>query len=169
MHNEKMLIDFSLPHEAKGWEIVNDEVMGGISRSTTMIKDKTAIFQGSLSLENYGGFASVRTLPRDFNLHGYHGLILHVRGDGKRYRLRLRTDDEHDGIAYQAIFTTEPGIWLTVSLPFRIFVPVFRGKIVPDAQPLNPDKIRRVGFMIADKQEGKFRIEIAWVKAFSED
>jgi Complex I intermediate-associated protein 30 (CIA30) len=169
MLNEKFLIDFNLPEAETRWEIVNDGVMGGISRSSIIItSDKTAVFQGYLSLENYGGFASVRTLPGDFNLDGYHGVMLSVRGDGKRYRLRLRTDDRYDGIAYQAVFTTEPEKWIVVQLPFKTFIPVFRGRIVTDAPPLKPENIRRIGFMIADKQTGKFRLEIKWVKAFSD-
>jgi len=169
MLNDKFLIDFTLPEEEARWEIVNDGVMGGISQSSMVItSDRTAVFQGDLSLENYGGFASVRTLPGDFNLDGYHGFMLSARGDGKRYRLRVRTDDRYDGIAYQAVFTTEPEKWIVVRLPFKTFIPIFRGKIVPDAPPLKPENIRRIGFMIADKQEGKFRLEIEWVKAFSE-
>ncbi len=170
MLNEKLLIDFNLPEQETRWEIVNDGVMGGLSQSRMIITpDKTAIFQGDLSLENYGGFASVRTQPGDFNLDGYLGLVLYVRGDGKRYRLRLRTDDRHDGIAYQAIFTTEPEKWIVVRLPLKTFTPIFRGRVVPDAPPLKPESIRRIGFMIADKQEGRFRLEIAWVKAFIEN
>jgi len=170
MNQQEFLIDFSLPDEETPWEIVNDEVMGGISRSTMIITpDKTALFQGELSLKNYGGFASVRTLPRDFKLGGCDGLILHVKGDGKTYRLRLRTDDMYDGMAYQAVFTTEPEKCIAVNLPFSTFVPIFRGRIVPGAPPLKPGNIRRIGFMIADKQEGKFRLEIEWVKAYSKD
>jgi monofunctional biosynthetic peptidoglycan transglycosylase len=170
MNQQKFLVNFGLHDEETGWEILNDEVMGGISRSTMIITpDKTAVFQGELSLKNYGGFASVRTLPRDFKVDGCDGLILHVKGDGQRYRLRLRTDDLYDGMAYQAVFSTEPGKWMTVNLPFSTFVPVFRGRIVPGAPPLKPGNIRRIGFMIADKQEGKFRLEIEWVKAFSEN
>jgi len=74
----------------------------------------------------------------------------------------------YDGIANQAVFTTEPGKWVRVDLPFRTFVPVFRGKIVPGAPPLKIGNIRRIGFMLADKREGKFRLEIAWVKVFSD-
>jgi monofunctional biosynthetic peptidoglycan transglycosylase len=164
-----LLIDFHSSGEEKSWEVVNDEVMGGISQSQMIItSNKTALFQGELSLENYGGFASVRTNPQDFQLTGYAGLILRVKGDGKRYRLRLRTDDKFEGIAYQASFMTQSEKWIDVQLPFREFVPVFRGRVVSDAPILQPDRVRRIGFMIADKQEGPFCLEIDWVKAYSD-
>jgi NADH dehydrogenase [ubiquinone] 1 alpha subcomplex assembly factor 1 len=97
---EKLIIDFKDPAENGQWEKVNDVVMGGRSISRVTIDGGTAVFQGEVSLESYGGFASVRSLPRDFGLEGYDGLIVRIGGDGKRYRFRLRTDDEYDGIAY---------------------------------------------------------------------
>ena len=167
---DKLLIDFKLPGEEKRWEIITDVVMGGVSQSSMIITpDETAIFHGELSLENYGGFSSIRTNPQDYQLDGYEGLLLRVKGDGKIYRLRLRTDDEFDGIAYQASFITQPEKWIIVNLPFNKFVPVFRGREVLEAPKLEPIRIRRIGFMIADKQSGPFKLEIAWIKAYSKN
>jgi NADH dehydrogenase [ubiquinone] 1 alpha subcomplex assembly factor 1 len=164
---DKTLLDFRSPDEALKWEAVNDVVMGGISRSRIAITpDQTAIFQGEVSLENYGGFASMRTYPEDFDLDGYEGIVLRIKGDGKHYRLRLKTDDLHEGIAYQAGFETRPGQWMVVALPFRDFIPVHRGRVIHDAPPLNRGSIRRIGLMIADKQQGPFSLEIEWIGAF---
>ena len=170
MTEQQFIIDFRSPNEAERWEIVNDGVMGGVSQSTLLATpNQPAIFAGNVSLENYGGFSSMRTYPRDYQLESYDGLIIHVKGDGKRYRFRLRTDDLFDGIAYQAIFLTKLEEWVTVKLPFRDFIPVYRGRVVSDAPRLNPAHIKRLGFMIADKQSGPFRLEIDWVKAYSEN
>ena len=165
---EKMIIDFSSPDEKDRWEIINDAVMGGLSSSTVLISEnKTALFNGAVSLENYGGFTSMRTGPCLFDLAGCRGLIVRVKGDGKNYRLRLRTGDEYEGIAYQAHFSTEQDNWITARLPFDIFQPVFRGMIVDDAPPMDTSAVRRIGFMIADKQDGPFHLEIEWVKAYA--
>lgn len=170
MRKEVTLLDFGSPHGMDNWEIVNDTVMGGVSRSSIRLTpEKTAIFEGEVSLENYGGFASVRTLPLDFGLDGYDGLRIRVRSDGKKYRLRLRTDDEYDGIAYQSVFSTERGVWQSLTFPFGSFVPVYRGEVMTEAPyPVDPRTVKRIGFMVADRQEGPFRLEIAWVKAYSE-
>ena len=165
---EKMIIDFSSPDEQERWEIINDAVMGGVSESRiSIIDNKAALFQGVVSLDNYGGFASIRTHPREFDLIGSKGLIVRVKGDGKDFRLRLRTDNTYDGIAYQTHFSTEQDRWITARLSFEAFTPVFRGMVVNDAPPLDITAIRRIGFMIADKQAGPFRLEIEWVKAFT--
>ncbi len=165
---EKTVIDFSLPHERNKWEIVNDAVMGGLSESRVTIQDKkTALFQGVVSLENHGGFSSMRTQPGEFDLTGFKGLLIRIHGDGKGYRLRLRTDTDYEGTAYQAHFSTKKDTWITVRLSFDAFIPVFRGRVIEDAPRLDISKIKRMGFMIADKQEGPFRLEIAWIKAYA--
>jgi NADH dehydrogenase [ubiquinone] 1 alpha subcomplex assembly factor 1 len=168
MKMEKTIVDFSSPAEQDRWEIINDAVMGGLSESRVSITDqKTALFAGVVSLENEGGFSSMRTYPGEFDLAGYKGLIVRVKGDGKNYRLRLRTDDAYEGVAYQAHFSTERDVWITARLPFEVFIPVFRGREVEDAPPLDLSGIQRIGFMIADKQAGPFRIEVEWVKAYA--
>jgi NADH dehydrogenase [ubiquinone] 1 alpha subcomplex assembly factor 1 len=165
---EKVLIDFSVEDEGIQWEIVNDVVMGGKSLSSMRItKDKFAVFQGTVSLENYGGFASVRTNPHDFGLQGYEGLLIRVKGDGKRYRLRVKTDDNYEGVAYQCVFATKENMWMNIQMHFSKFIPVFRGSVVQNAPVLNPGSIRRIGFMIAEKQNGDFKLEIAWVKGYT--
>ena len=43
------------------WGIVNDGVMGGISQSNIYLNEaNNIIFAGNVSLENNGGFASIR-------------------------------------------------------------------------------------------------------------
>ena len=126
---EKKIIDFRDASESGKWERINDAVMGGMSESSLTPADEMAVFEGIVSLENFGGFASVRSLPREFGLGGYDGLILRVRGDGRRYRLRLKTDDDYEGVSYQAVFFTDASEWTESRLSFDEFVPVFRGRL----------------------------------------
>jgi monofunctional biosynthetic peptidoglycan transglycosylase len=115
-------------------------------------------FEGELSLENNGGFASVRRSIVD-DLSESTGVRLEIRGDGRTYQFRLRQDDRFDGIAWRAEFTTS-GDWQTIVLSFDQFIPVFRGRQVPDAGPVEPAAIRQIGFMLADKTPGSFSLEI---------
>lgn len=151
---------------AQKWEIVNDGVMGGCSDSTFQINDKgNAVFIGTISLENNGGFASVRN-HESLNLEGFKSLKLHVKGDGKRYCFRLRTA-ANGGVhrfSYDYRFETEAECWIDVDLPLSGFRPFFRGKPLKDVPPLDLSKIRLYGFLISDKQEGPFRLEIANIR-----
>lgn len=164
---KRIVIDFSQPDARVSWRIINDGVMGGISRSEMVFtKHGSGLFQGHLSLENNGGFASARQSGKSHDLSGYNGLELQVTGDGRSYQLRLKTDNRYDGVSYRYRFTTEPGIPITVSAPFADFDPVFRGRVVPDAPPLDPAKIEQIGFLIADEQAGPFRLELALIQTF---
>ena len=92
---EKVVSIFSFDREIEAdyWMIVNDSVMGGISQSQfTLTENGAARFEGTLSLANNGGFASVRTYPIDYKLADYDGVKIRFKGDGRQYKLRLRTD-----------------------------------------------------------------------------
>lgn len=164
---EKKLLDFSLPAVFRSANVVDDAVMGGISAGNLQVgKDGTAIFSGIVSLENDGGFSSVKMRYQSGPLAAYQGISLLVKGDGKVYSLRLKTDNANNGFTYRAKFQTESDHWQTVYLPFETFTAVFRGRQVPEAAALNPDEIQQIGFLIADKQDGPFRLEVASINAY---
>lgn len=164
--SETVVVEFGDP-DPDSWREINDGVMGGLSQSGLGVTESgTGVFAGHVSLENNGGFASVRTSLGETNLSAFAGLAVRVKGDGKRYRLRLRTDNRFDGVAYQATFETTREKWRVIEIPFETFVPTYRGRTLRDAPPLDTAKVCQLGFMIADKQEGRFRLEIEWVRAY---
>lgn len=66
--------------EAEGWLTGDDAVMGGVSKGKVLpTGDSGLLFWGSLSLENYGGFASVRSRPGPFKLTLYDTLACKKR------------------------------------------------------------------------------------------
>ena len=162
---EQVIFDFATG--AKPWANIDDPVMGGRSASRMSLEDGVATFQGTVSLENNGGFASVRSRPAEHPLDGFDGVALRVRGDGKTYKLRLRTTIALDGVSYQTTFATESGRWIEVRLPWSAFQPVFRGRQVAGYPALKPSDIRTFGLLISDKQAGPFRLEIDWIKAWA--
>lgn len=166
MERRDVVVDFAQMGLQK-WGTINDGVMGGVSDSRLNTNEHgAAVFAGNVSLENNGGFASVRGRLGHCDLSGFDGLVVRVRGDGKRYRLRLRHDDDLDGVTYQARFETREGVWDEVRLPLSSFEPTYRGRRLRDAEPLNAGAIHQIGFMIADGQAGPFRLEIARVEAY---
>jgi len=147
------------------WQVVNDDVMGGVSTSSWGLTNGAAVFQGEVSLANNGGFASVRSLPATLELEGGDAFVFRVRGDGRSYKFTARTDRNFDSAIYQTVFTTKKDQWEEHHLPLKEFVPSFRGRVVAGEPPLDPARVVSVGFLIADKQAGPFRLEIAWIKA----
>ena len=147
------------------WSSIDDVVMGGISRSRMEVEDGVAVFRGVLSLENNGGFASVRSRPADHDLSGFRAISVRVRGDGHRYMLRLRTSASFDGVSYEAPFEPGDDEWTTVVIPFDAFRATYRGRLVRDYPALDPSRVKTFGIMIADKQEGPFRLEVESISA----
>lgn len=164
MSQKILLFEFLSNEEA--WPNVDDVVMGGASSSRMTIEQSIAIFEGKLSLENNGGFASVRSNTFVKDITGLNAVRLRVRGDGKKYQFRIRTSHDFDGVSYQKTFETEKDLWIDVELLFTDFVAGFRGRLLPNEPPIDASKISAFGFLIADKQEGPFRLEIDWIAAF---
>jgi NADH dehydrogenase [ubiquinone] 1 alpha subcomplex assembly factor 1 len=164
----RLLFDFPDATALTHWEFVNDGVMGGLSRSRLTVANGVGVFAGEVSLANSGGFASVRSRPAALEADGTTGFLVRVRGDGHRYKFTARLGREFDGVVYQQRFTTRRGIWQESWLPFGRFVPTFRGRSLSDLPPLAPEGLGSVGFLIADQQEGPFRLEIAWIKVAAE-
>lgn len=156
-----LLIDFSDPRESTRWSPIDDSVMGGRSNSQLRFEPAGhAVFSGEVSFDNGGGFASIRRQPADLGAAGVVAWVLDVRGDGKRYKLSVRSDDSFDGINYQCSFCPPAGRWSSCRLACSEFLPTWRGRIVPDQPPLDPASLRQLGLMIADRQGGPFALAI---------
>jgi hypothetical protein len=116
-----------------------------------------------VSFDNNGGFSSVRSSPVVHDLSAFEGLVLKVRGDGKRYGFRLKTDASFDGVSYQVEIDPPAGEWLEIALPFNDFVPVYRGRRVPRHPPLDPSRIASFGLLIS-RQKGPFRLDVEMIE-----
>jgi monofunctional biosynthetic peptidoglycan transglycosylase len=164
---EKLIFGFDKAPEIEQWQIVNDGVMGGVSKSTIKLTDKgTALFSGKVSLENFGGFASARSKAADRMLVGYEGVAVRVRGDGKKYKLTLKGSAPFGGFIYEHDFETEKEKWITVRVPFRDFLATFHGRSLGSRPRLEGEEVKSFGFLIADKQKGQFQLEVDWLKAY---
>ena len=162
----RILFDFAGDPSESRWAAVNDDVMGGRSRSQPTVSDGMLTFNGTLSLENNGGFASIRTVDYRVDLSSFRTIVLRVSGDGRRYQLRLHSDAEYRGIvvAYGAEFVAPVGAWIDVRLDLVALQPRVRGTLL-NGPPLNASKVRQMGILIGDKQAGPFSLAIDWIGA----
>lgn len=152
------------------WHPVNDGVMGGLSEGGSTMEDGVLVFAGHLSLENNGGFASVRTRGGDYNFATADGIALRVKGDGRTYQLRVATDARHRGslVSYQRKFETREGKWVEVKVPFDELKPGWRGRML-SGHVFDHTKVSQLGILIGDKKEGPFRLEVDWLKTYRHD
>ncbi len=160
-----VLASFEKAASAREWISVNDGVMGGVSKGGfKRTENGTLLFSGRLSLENNGGFASIRTEPRALNLAGASSLLIKARGDGRTYWAELRTTGQMGASSYRADLPTRKGEWVETRIPFADFKLQAFGRSLPGGA-VNPDKVDSIGFTLADKKEGPFELEIERISA----
>ena len=153
-----LMMTIGLDMESNAWRSINDGVMGGLSSGGIVQIDEGLRFTGDLSLENNGGFSSARRLVEQ-DLSGATGVRLEVRGDGREYQFRIRQNNRFDGVAWRAMFPTNDE-WQVVEIALDEFIPVFRGRTVAEAGPIVPSRIEQIGFLLADKNDGGFELDI---------
>ncbi|MDD9194558.1 CIA30 family protein [Aliivibrio sp. S3MY1] len=157
------MIDFTQPNEHQKWLATNDNVMGGISIGQLYYDGKTCRFQGELSLENNGGFSSIKrsieSLSKEVNT-----IELILTGDGHTYQLRLTTWKNGERIQYKHDFTTIKGKQQAKTFHLHNFQAVFRGQLLNHAPDLVADDIKHVGFLITNKQTSPFNLNLAQIQ-----
>ena len=146
------------------WNIVNDTVMGGRSSSRWSNSSSSLSFEGFLSLENNGGFASVRHDLNNVNLSNTEGIFIRVKGDGRKYQFRIRSQASR-WANYSQEFITKKDTVQTFFLPYKDFKPSWRGRSVRNVPTLIGKDVRGIGFLLGDKIQGKFKLEVLNISA----
>jgi len=154
--------------EELDWRIVDDRVMGGRSRGKMAINaDGILSFSGNLSLENNGGFSSVRSGNVTLDLSDAEGLIVRVKGDGRTYEAHLSTLARFRGreITFVGMLPTKKGEWTEVKVPFSELEGDFRGRRLEDAK-FDPSEVRRITLELVDKKPGAFELQVDWIRTY---
>lgn len=160
-----ILFDFTGADAAKEWQAVNDGVMGGVSEGKFKITDKKTLeFSGTLSLENNGGFASVRSKAKKLGLVKGDTIVAKVRGDGREYNLNLYLNKPLMAFSYRATVQTKKDEWIEVKVPLDKFEATSFGRPVKDAGTVKPEEVNALGFLLGDKKAGPFKLEVESIK-----
>jgi NADH dehydrogenase [ubiquinone] 1 alpha subcomplex assembly factor 1 len=163
---ETKLFDFESGNPLVPWLNIDDGVMGGLSQGRMIPTDQGhACFTGVIRLENNGGFSSIQSPELRNTLHGYDGLRLRVRGDGRAYSFGLHQRHMFQGTSYRCRFETVPLQWTEVVLPFQQFVLMRFGQRA-GVSPVSPQKIERLSIVCGDKQAGPFTLELGTIAAW---
>jgi monofunctional biosynthetic peptidoglycan transglycosylase len=165
----RSLFDFTADDAAREWQNINDGVMGGVSEGKFKITDKKTLeFYGTLSLENNGGFASVRSKAKKLGLEKGDILVARVRGDGRVYSLNLHLPRPLVAFSYRSMIQTKKDEWIEVHLPLENFQATSFGKPVRDVGPVDQQEVTGLGFLLGDKKAGPFELEVEWIKVMRE-
>mgnify|MGYP003683025805 CR=1 FL=1 len=156
------LFDFTKTKDISNWHVVNDGVMGGISEGNFSLNEAgNGIFEGTVKLENNGGFSSIRYGIGNTAISGKETVCIRLKGDGKTYQFRLKQnkDDRH---SYITTFQTS-GDWETIEIPLNTLYPSFRGRKL-DIGNFSANYIEELGFLIGNKKKESFQLELDYIR-----
>lgn len=159
MNNTLTIFDFNKESNIASWVVVNDVVMGGRSRGDFSLNSEGyGVFKGLVSLENNGGFSSLRHQFQKISISEYTKICIRLKGDGKKYQLRLKPDTATQ-YAYTTYFQTN-NEWQTVKINLADLTPTFRGrKLAMDN--FDGNELAELGFLIGNKENETFQLIIA--------
>jgi hypothetical protein len=140
------------------WRVVNDGVMGGLSEGKIMYDNEDIMtFTGEVSLENNGGFSSIRYPMKTTDIKGKTTFILEVKGDGSQYQFRAKKN-QGDYYSYVNYFQTS-GEWETIEITIESLEPAFRGRML-NMDNFSADKLAEIGILIGNKKKQKFELQV---------
>ena len=156
--NTENIFNFSPNADIQKWQIVDDVVMGGRSSGNLELTPAGhGKFTGTISLENNGGFSSLRYPFSPIDVHPEDQIQLRIKGDGKIYQFRVKHDRQY---RYSYMFEIETtGQWQTVEIPLQDMQPVFRGRNM-DLPDFDKSTLEEVTFLIGNKKEESFELLI---------
>ncbi len=157
--NSLLIFDFEKKTDISDWKIVDDVVMGGRSNGNFYLNDKgNGIFEGKVSLENNGGFSSLRYNFTRKKIDGYKKVKIQLKGDGKRYQFRIKPN-QYDRHSYVSNFETS-GEWQVITIELSDMIPTFRGRQLTELSNYNAENLEEIAFLIGNKKEQSFKLEI---------
>lgn len=158
----RTLFDFTSEDASDRWRSVNDGVMGGVSEGSFRLSDEqTLLFSGTLSLENNGGFASIRSVPEPLPISSDDVLVVRARGDGRSYLLNLYVPTRRTAYSFRAPMPTTRGEWTETRVPIREFVAQSYGEPVEGAGPVDAEQVNAIGITLSDGEPGAFELEVS--------
>ncbi|KAF0691965.1 Aste57867_16871 [Aphanomyces stellatus] len=181
---EATIFHFNQPETTEGWLVSSDQAIGGQSSCTFKHEAPqdandpdggSAVFSGHLSLilqptEQHvvrSGYCAIRgNVPRHVMLHGFEGMAMRIKTDGRVYRINAQADGWNPHNLYMGFLKTPANKWVEAELKFDDFILTSRGYVqIDDPNKLNPAKLSTIGIALADDKEGDFHFEIDWIKA----
>jgi NADH dehydrogenase [ubiquinone] 1 alpha subcomplex assembly factor 1 len=156
--DSNIIFDFNKQSDIQDWRVVVDGVMGGRSSGTfNLNNDGQGVFEGDISLENNGGFSSLRYRFQKIQIENRTKVSIKLRGDGKDYQFRIKSNSG-DYYSFIAPFSTS-GEWQEIEIPLKDMYPSFRGRRL-DIPNFSDDHIEEITFLIGNKKTESFKLLI---------
>lgn len=173
----ELLFDFTTETNVDDWNEVSDTVRTVGKSKAVLTLQTTQLFQHAIFFTllnpqpNGAGFAGVETTT-NLDLSTFGNIEICCRGQGRNSNYKIVLEhkglDTNGSVTYEQFFTAPMSNtdFSTVVLPLTNFKPYYRGREVPDAEPLDTANITMFGLQIYGgvylpiKQKGVSALEI---------
>lgn len=157
--------DFGSNKDGNDWFIINDGVMGGLSKGQVTFTDNTLTFTGSVSLENNGGFTSFKSPYSRYDLSQFTTVSIRYRLSGQTISINLENNRAFYLPNYKYFLPPTKQEWTSIDIPLSDFAKHIMGKPTGDSISAKTlSKIIRIGFITADKQASNFVFEVDYLR-----
>ncbi|MEO1448036.1 MAG: CIA30 family protein [Bacteroidota bacterium] len=158
-------LDFGQKKAGQTWRALNDGVMGGLSEGKVNLDQDLIRFQGQVSLENNGGFASFRSPFSRFDLSGAQTVEIRLRAPKGRFALVMETERVWFRPYYKHAIELAGTEWETVQIPLTAFHAYQVGRKLSQTLATDVlDDIIRIGIVTDFKQAAEFEVEIDYIR-----
>ncbi|WP_439475716.1 CIA30 family protein [Algoriphagus formosus] len=166
--NEPLVFYFGEGKDFGRWSIINDGGMGGLSESKAQLSDDAVLFSGTVSLKNNGGFVSLRGPLGNYDLSEYSFCEIRYKSDtDRKFELLIEKETPFYLPKYRKKFGEKSEDWQTLKIPLRdLEISRMGNTMAKGIDPKELAGIKRIGFILADKQEGSFELWIDYLKFY---
>jgi NADH dehydrogenase [ubiquinone] 1 alpha subcomplex assembly factor 1 len=154
--------------KTRDWVLITDNVMGGLSKSEIIYNANSILLKGDISLDNFGGFSSIRTKFSQLDLSQYEGVKIKFKSTKQHFAFTLENSQNWTRPNYKNNFhSNKDGTWMVATLYFKDFQENVIGQ--PTGKQLNLEKLKkivRIGIITTKKEEGPFSLEVDYIRFF---
>lgn len=158
-------IDFGATKKGNSWSVVNDGVMGGLSRGSMKLTENSILFRGDISLDNNGGFSSLRRSFSEFDISNFNDIQIRYRSTGISLALTFAVSRRWYVPNYKVSLDGTSSKWKTTTIKLTDFKKHYIGKAMNEQLEKEALKeIIRIGLITDEKKYGSFEFEVDYIK-----
>ena len=134
-------INFGSAQGAQGWRVINDGVMGGLSQGKAQLTENSILFQGNISLDNNGGFSSLKSPFQKTDLSSFEFVEVRLKSKGQKFALTLETHERFYMPYFKINLSTKSEDWEVLHLKIADFKVYRLGQLME--KPLPKERIKK--------------------------
>jgi len=165
--DDAFVLDFGVDGEAD-WYAVNDTVMGGVSNGDLSFEEETMVFEGNVSTDSNGGFASVRSPQDEMDLSMYQRVLIRLKSDGLPFSMVLADSPLWFDDQYKYDIVVPDGEWNIIEIPFEAFevYELYSGYPESTGETMSSEdaeELLHIELMSEQFVDGEFKIEVDYI------